>query len=174
MSYSGAYSHQVGIGCGRCSTGTGGIHSLGNSPGRHSMQASAHPSHRPGVTHMETPTTATAIRYGSGAPSFRGSERSDSRGLERQRSRNSRTGSRSASAQGITEIPQNVGTSDDVVRMMPAGPEEAQDLAHALDRDANSIATDARQQRKVAEVMAIYQERLAILRSTIERRRVHT
>ena len=70
MSYSGAYSQQVGVGSHglqRRTTAASGIQSLGNSPGHYSMAASARgvgscPSHRPGVTHMETPSTATAIR----------------------------------------------------------------------------------------------------------------
>ena len=80
MSYSGAYSHQVGIGYHRRTTGTSGIQSLGNSPGQYSMQASAREtgsylSHRPRLTHLENPATATAIRYGSRAQSsFRSSE----------------------------------------------------------------------------------------------------
>ena len=61
MSYSGAYSQQVGIGSHglqRRTTAASGTESLGNSPGHYSMAASArgvgsYPSHRPGVTHME-------------------------------------------------------------------------------------------------------------------------
>ena len=74
---------------------------------------------------METPSTAAAIRYGSGALTIRSSEKSDSRGRERRRSRDSRSGSRSVLVSGVTEFPPHVGTTDAVVRMMPAGPEEA-------------------------------------------------
>ena len=137
------------------------------------MQASSrvtgsYPSHRPGVTHLEDPAIATPIRFGSGAPSFRGSERSDSRGRERRNSRNSRIGSRSASAQGITEIPPDVGTSDAVVRMMPAGPEEARDWGDTLECVANSIAPKERHHRTVAQVTATDQERLAVIESKSE------
>ena len=52
--------------------------------------------------------------------------------------------------------------------MLPAGREEAQDWAHALDRVANSIATNERLQRKVAEAMATYQKRLAVIESKFE------
>ena len=174
MSYSGAYNRQVGIGSHSRTTGTSGIRSLGNSPGQYIMQASAratgsYPFHRPGVTHLETPATATAIRYGSGAQSSsRSSERSDSRGRERRRSRNSRLVSRSVSASGITECPPNVGTTDAVVRIMPSGPEDTQYWNDALDRVADNMTTHERHQRTVAQAMAAYQERLAVLELKLE------
>jgi hypothetical protein len=48
-------------------TTTSGMQSLGNSPGHYSLAASARgtgglASHRPGVTHVDTPMTASAIR----------------------------------------------------------------------------------------------------------------
>ena len=158
MTYYGSYSRQVGIGSQglqRRTTTAGGVQSLGNSPGHDSMAVSArgmgsYASHRPGVTHLATPSTASAIRYGSGARTIRSSERSYSRGRERQRSRDSRSGSRSVSVSGITEIPADDGTTDAIVRMMPAGPEEARDWAAALDRVANSMATHERHQRSAA------------------------
>ena len=114
MSYSGACSQQVWIGSQglqRRTTTASGIQSSENSPGRYSMAASArgvgsYPSHRPGVTHMETPSTVSAFCYGSGARTIRNCERSDSRGRERRRSRDFRSGSRSVSVSGVTKVPQ--------------------------------------------------------------------
>lgn len=51
---------------------------------------------------------------------------------------------------------------------MPAGPEEARDWAAALDRVANGMATHERHQRTVAQSMAAYQERLAVLELKLE------
>ena len=146
MSHSGSLQVEIGSHGLQRRTTIGGVRALGNSPGHYGMAASArgmgsYASHRPGVTHMDTPSTASAIRCGSGARTIRSSERSDSRGRERGSSRASRAASHSASLSGITEIPPGVGTTDAVVRMMPAGPEEARDWAAAFDRVANSMAT---------------------------------
>ena len=70
MSYSGAYTQQVGVGSHgvqRRTTAASGIQALGHLPGHSSMAASArgvgsYLSHRPGVTHLENPSTAAAIR----------------------------------------------------------------------------------------------------------------
>ena len=152
---------------------TSGVQALGNSPGHYSLAASARgtggfASHRPGAAHVDTPMTASAIRYGSGPRTIRSSERSDSRGRERSISRESRTSSRSASVPGITEIPPDVGTTDAIVRMMPAGPEEARDWAEALDRVANSMGTHENHQRSMAQAMAEQAERVAVLERKLE------
>ena len=117
---------------------------------------------------METPSTAAAIRYGSGARTIRSSERSTSRGRERRRSRDSRSGSRYISVSSVAEFPADVGTTDAVVRMMPAGPEEARNWDAALDRVANSMAAHERHQRSVAQAMAAQQKREAVLEVKLE------
>ena len=52
--------------------------------------------------------------------------------------------------------------------MMPAGPEETQDWADDLDRVANKMATNEKHQRTIAQYMATYQERLAVLETKTE------
>ena len=173
MSHSSLF--QIGIGSQELQrrTTTGGVQALGNSPGHYSMAASArgvesYASHRTGLTHMDTPSTASAIRYGSGARIIRSSEEPDSRGRERRSSRDSRAASCSASISGITEIPPDVGTTDAIVRKMPAGPEEARGWAAALDRVANNMATHEHHQRSVAQAMAAQTERVAVLERKLE------
>ena len=51
---------------------------------------------------------------------------------------------------------------------MPAGPEESRDLAAALDRVANSMATHEHHQRSVAQAMAAQKERVAVLELKLE------
>ena len=51
---------------------------------------------------------------------------------------------------------------------MPAGPEEARDWADTFDRVAKTMAAQQPHQRTVAQAMAAYQERLAVLELKLE------
>ena len=68
MSQSSSFQVQIGSQGLQRRTTIGGVQALGKLPGHYSMAASArgvgsYASHRPGVTRMDTPSTASAIRY---------------------------------------------------------------------------------------------------------------
>ena len=102
---------------------------------------SSHPTDQPGVAYLETPSSATAIPYGSGAPS-------STRSSIRDRDRRERS---------LSHTEQEPGHP--IIRTWLTSPQEAVDWAAALDTMVNRVVTLERVNRCHAQLIAHENER---------------